>query len=129
MFTDVEERNSTVRTPPSLHAKLVGGNDASEGQFPYQVSLRNPANTHFCGGTIIHKSWVMTAAHCSEGKTHADILACVGSINKANGGFAHKIAKIVPHPLYNKVDNDIALLETEVSFIFTSNVLPVSMHV
>ena len=107
------------------NAKIVGGNDAFIGQFPYQVSLRNSANTHFCGGSIIHQNWIITAAHCSDNRIAANIFACVGSISRTTGGYAYRIKKIVIHPLYNQMDYDISLLETHVPFSFSENVIPV----
>lgn len=44
---------------------LVGGDIADEGQFTYQVSLRDvESNRHNCGGSIIDEWHVLTAAHC-----------------------------------------------------------------
>lgn len=43
--------------------RIVGGQDAKDNQFPYQISIRLN-NRHICGGTIISKAYVVTAAHC-----------------------------------------------------------------
>ena len=51
--------------------RIVGGEEAADGEFPWQVSLRQIAGlgaTHFCGGSVIDKDWVLTAAHCCAGQ-------------------------------------------------------------
>ena len=54
-------------TPRSLkyfpQPRIVGGQNAENNQFPYQISLRFN-NYHICGGSIISKNYVITAAHC-----------------------------------------------------------------
>lgn len=50
--------------------KIVGGEPASEGDFPYIVSLQQ-GGSHFCGGTLIDSTTVVTAAHCSDGQDPA----------------------------------------------------------
>ncbi|EEC09388.1 ovochymase, putative [Ixodes scapularis] len=51
-------------------SQIVGGNKAAPLEFPWQISLRilnltaNYEKGHTCGGSIINKQHVMTAAHC-----------------------------------------------------------------
>ena len=47
--------------------KIVNGQDATECEWGWQVSLRTAGGFHFCGGTLISSKWVMSAAHCIEG--------------------------------------------------------------
>uniref|UniRef100_A0A6I8PFC5 Peptidase S1 domain-containing protein n=1 Tax=Ornithorhynchus anatinus TaxID=9258 RepID=A0A6I8PFC5_ORNAN len=44
---------------------ILGGHDAKEAKWPWQVSLRFQGR-HICGGSLIHRRWVLTAAHCLE---------------------------------------------------------------
>ncbi|XP_015126442.1 chymotrypsin-1 [Diachasma alloeum] len=42
---------------------IKGGDLAAEGEFPWQASLQK-FGRHLCGGSIIDKSHILTAAHC-----------------------------------------------------------------
>ncbi|CAN7937922.1 unnamed protein product, partial [Ixodes hexagonus] len=54
--------------------RIVGGKDAEPVEFPWQISLRrklpliNTDRGHTCGGSIISEQYVVTAAHCVDGK-------------------------------------------------------------
>lgn len=43
--------------------RIVGGERAEKGQFPYQVSLRR-SGSHWCGGSILNRRFILTAGHC-----------------------------------------------------------------
>lgn len=55
----------TKRLPDSMQNRIVGGQEATPGQFPYIVSLRW-GDFHFCGGSVLSDKYVVTAAHCLE---------------------------------------------------------------
>ncbi|XP_037394313.1 ovochymase-2 isoform X2 [Pygocentrus nattereri] len=57
--------------PPMVNARIVNGEAAKAHSWPWQVSMQvwpesqpTPTFAHTCGGTLIHRHWVMTAAHC-----------------------------------------------------------------
>lgn len=43
--------------------KIVGGMDAPEGKWPWQVSVHY-GGFHICGGSILNEYWILSAAHC-----------------------------------------------------------------
>lgn len=49
--------------------KIISGELTKEGNFPWQVSLEllHPSLGflgHWCGGVLIDKNWIISAAHC-----------------------------------------------------------------
>jgi len=45
--------------------KIVGGQPAVPGQFPFQATLVI-SGTSFCAGVLICPTWVLTTAHCGN---------------------------------------------------------------
>uniref|UniRef100_A0A5F8G2R7 Peptidase S1 domain-containing protein n=1 Tax=Monodelphis domestica TaxID=13616 RepID=A0A5F8G2R7_MONDO len=59
--------------PDRSKVNIVGGDEAQEGEWPWQISLRlnlNGSWIHLCWGSLIHPSWILTTAPCfASGQT------------------------------------------------------------
>ena len=42
--------------------RIIGGDEANAGEYPYAVQLWNSTRGHFCGGSMIGRDVVLSAA-------------------------------------------------------------------
>ncbi|XP_065258936.1 serine protease 27-like [Emys orbicularis] len=115
---------------PMGSPRIVGGNDAKNGSWPWQVSIREGSN-HICGGSLIAESWVVSAAHCFNGDKSAYHvnLGEYQLLNPSESLVSFPIKEIYRHPSYTDIGSsgDIALVELETPVNFNRVIRPICL--
>merc|ERR1712098_990191 len=109
--------------------RIIGGEEAPPHEFPWQISLRN-LGSHICGGSIINKNQVITAAHCVQGAMPALDSVVAGAHHRILEGGHQKrsVSKLEYNQDWNnpQFNNDVALITVSEPFDFSDpNVQPI----
>ena len=99
--------------------RIIGGKKASPYWDSYTVAIYDRNGNHFCGGALVSKDCVVTAAHCSDAVTSKGPLTiAVGRMNLGRPDVGERLPVRFEktHPLYDissansKWDWDVALM-------------------
>ncbi|KAI5633007.1 trypsin domain-containing protein [Phthorimaea operculella] len=115
---------------------ITNGLMTKAGDWPWHTAIykleRNEIR-YICGGTLLSKTFVLTAAHCATVRgvpVLPEILSVVlGKYNLIGGDVAtqeREVHQVIVHEefVYNRLDNDIALLKLKSEAVFTDYVQP-----
>ncbi|KAI9290797.1 trypsin-like serine protease [Neoconidiobolus thromboides FSU 785] len=102
-------------SPQTLDNRIIGGVEVSpKFKYPWLVSLQFNGR-HGCGGVILNKNTVLTAAHCSQGTVstfsvniHRHNLTQTSS---SENGETIGVSQVINHPNYNPTrhTNDVSI--------------------
>merc|ERR1711962_42644 len=129
-------RNFDIPLPPAgngIGGKIVGGQDADEGEYPWQVSWRRVEGDgayHSCGGSVLAEEWVLSAGHCCAGISGGQIAAGINDrFDNANAQLSTFTQFLHPDYSASNTNNDVCLLKLDVPLNFTSGrVAPVALN-
>ncbi|XP_063398941.1 hypodermin-A-like isoform X2 [Mytilus trossulus] len=112
--------------------KIVNGDNANIEDHPWMVNVQLRVNgranfTKYCGGAIIDKSWVLTAAHCNKfniGGPAKNIRVAVGSSFVSQMKVKIPVKKYYEHENWDpyEIRNDIMLLQLQKPLKFGSTI-------
>ncbi|XP_078053179.1 uncharacterized protein LOC144478771 isoform X1 [Augochlora pura] len=102
-----------------IYEKVVHGNIAPKGSYPWQASLRvrgHSRSNHWCGAVVLTPLHVLTAAHCLEGYNKGTYFVRAGDYNTETDEGTEVEANIEDYYIHedfrkgHRMNNDIALV-------------------
>ncbi|KAK3531475.1 hypothetical protein QTP70_022104, partial [Hemibagrus guttatus] len=132
-----DEQGCACGERPYKHNRIVGGQNADVGEWPWQVSLHYQTSGHVCGASIISNKWLLSAAHCfmtgdpayREPENWMTYSGMNDQQKDEKSVQMREVKTIITHSDYNQMtfDNDIAVLELKEPLEFSSTVHPVCL--
>jgi len=113
--------------------RIVGGVETGAHEYPWQVGIvSNSGGTPFCGGSLLTRETVLTAAHCTQGLSASNIKVVLGDHDTQVKEKYEKVVDvktIIEHPGFNDMlEHDFAILHLkEPAKIWMNEITPVCL--
>lgn len=106
LYENTDEDCGLSRENRFLQKRIIGGQEARFGQFPWQAHIRIAAFQ--CGGVLVSSKYVATAAHCIIRARLQEIMVYLGELDTLDTGLVrelvpaekHRVIKKIIHPLF-----------------------------
>uniref|UniRef100_T1J631 Peptidase S1 domain-containing protein n=1 Tax=Strigamia maritima TaxID=126957 RepID=T1J631_STRMM len=127
---EIPDSNECHCGQANLGNRVVGGVTTEIHEYPWQAGISTHNGYLFCGGTLINNRYVITAAHCTRGRSASSLLVVLGEHDTSTDAEAKSVkvgvAAIIRHPSYDTLtnNNDIALLRLNKEIKFDYRMKP-----
>jgi len=106
--------------------RIVGGDEAVEDRYSFAVSLQSGG--HFCGGSLIARDMVLSAAHCADGGFPSyDALIGRHDHDEWDGDRVDAVREYI-HPYYRQTTNNYDVMVVKLSRPTSANVATVKLN-
>ncbi|XP_059472499.1 serine proteinase stubble [Neocloeon triangulifer] len=137
-LTPIRKIECGVPQIQEFRKRIIGGDEAYFGEFPWQAHIR--ISGYQCGGVLVSRQFIATAAHCIHRARLKDITIYLGEYDTQDTGRyeeplpseLHKVAQKIVHPKFQyrvaQPDRyDLALLRLARPVYFKENILPICL--
>ncbi|KAM3859598.1 serine protease 33 [Diretmus argenteus] len=118
---------------PLMEYRIVGGLEAAEGEWPWQVDIQTETHGHVCGGSIISEYWVLSAAHCFPNRFDVGSYIIYAGRHQLNGfnpfQSTHRVSRVVIPTGYVEPHQgrDLALVRLSTPVTWSDYVRPICL--
>ncbi|XP_078416140.1 suppressor of tumorigenicity 14 protein homolog [Cetorhinus maximus] len=133
-----DESHCDCGNRPFLKSRIINGDNAELGEWPWQVSLHFDTIGHTCAATLVNNWWLLTVSHCFQDVypfKYSDRLLWKVYVGLHSQSFSDTgiemrlIKRVIIHEQFNNVsmDYDIALIELSEPVAYNNYIQPVCL--
>ncbi|XP_053706131.1 trypsin-like isoform X1 [Synchiropus splendidus] len=113
----------------TLCTRIIGGQEVVPNSVKHQASVQF-LGRHYCGGTLVHPEWVLSAAHCWIPSKLMRVVLGEHNLKKKEGyEQIFNVSKIFVHfnYQYKTFDNDIMLIKLSKPVMLNHKIQPAAL--